>query len=867
MKSLFTPFFVLVAIISSAQEVQPVANWVKMMQDPTASIFETKKEFDAYWSGKKIEKGKGFNQFLRWQNYMYPRVFPSGNVTLPSQNAQNFIDWEKNNKGYNEKVLTFSSWSSLGPNGKPVGPKAGAGRLNFLRFHPTTPATMWVGTPDGGLWKTVNGGSSWTTNTGFLPAIGISDLAIHPTIPQTMFLATGDSHGFDCYSVGVYKTTNGGTNWDPTAFTAATQTGLLIRKLVINPTNPQIMWAATNQGIYRTLNAFQTAPTMVQAGNFYDLELKPGSPSVVYISGTKFMKSTNFGLNFSLITSVFPQENNTSRIEIAVTPANPSRVYLQIGSVFGNGLDGIYSSTNSGIAFNQVKYGTNPNTFGYQPDGSDAGGQGHYANAFAVSPIAESILFGGSINIWKSVNSGVTWNINSHWDQQAGLPFVHADIHDIQFFPGSSTTLFVLTDGGIVKSIDGGTTWTDITANLSIAQVYRIAPSATNANFLLAGHQDNGSNSAIGLAWTNIFGGDGMDCLVDRTNSANYIISTQYGTYYRKVGNDYLLVPFYGIPDGYGSGVEWLCPLQQDPVNANIIYAGGRTNLYKSLDFSANWTQLGVIGGIGNVLEFAVAPSNPQILYAVKNGGVFKSINGGLNWSNISGTNSPSNPSQALIPTGIIVSPSNPNKVWVSYSGYDLSSKVYTTSNGGTTWTNLSAGLPNLPVNVIRLIPSSTEEILVVGTDVCIYTKRANTAWTMVSGATMPRVEVRDIKFSGTGNNLKMFAATFGRGVYVCNITDVFSTPKIVEEVSPYQFKEELVLLYPNPSKGIFSIASNNEIKQIEILEISGKIIETVSFKAAANKSEINLSFLPKGNYFLKIQMENSVEIKQVIIE
>jgi photosystem II stability/assembly factor-like uncharacterized protein len=863
-KNLITYILLLTNIIAFGQESKPSTKWIQMMEDPTISLFETKKEFDEYWTGKQIEKGKGYKQFLRWENYMFPRVYPSGDVTLPSQTSRNFIEWEKKfGSKSDEKAVVFSAWTSIGPNGKPIGSKAGAGRLNFLRFHPTIAGTMLVGTPNGGLWKTVNSGSSWTTNTGFLPSIGVADLAIHPTTPQTMYLATGDNHSFSSYSIGVYKTINGGTNWTPTAFTANVAAGLLIRKLVINPSNPQIMWAATNQGIYRTLDGFQTAPTLVQAGSFYDLELKPGTPSVVYIAGNSFMRSTNSGLNFTTIYSVIPADYNIRRIEIAISPSNVNRVYLQIGGD-NNGLEGIYSSSDSGLNFLKVKDGLNPNTFGYSPTGADLGGQAHYANGLAVSPISDAVLFGGSVNIWSSINSGVNWTIKGHWDQLGGLPFVHADIHDIQFLPGSGTTLFVLNDGGIVKSTDGGTTWTDISSNLSIAQMYRIAPSATNPSMILAGHQDNGTNQANGAVWSNILGGDGMDCLIDRTNSANYIFSFQNGGYYSIIAGSYVSLNA-GLP--YGAGVEWLSTIQQDPVNANTIYAGGRSNLYKSPNFGGTWTQLGNIGGTGNVIEFAVSPSNPQILYVLKVGGIFKSINGGMNWTNVIGTTAVNNPPTALVPTSIAISPTNPNKIWVSYSGYNANAKVYASTNGGTSWVNLSTGLPNIPVNIIRLVPNLSDEVLAVGTDVCIYSKNGTGNWSMVSGGSMPRVAVRDIKFTGTGASLKMYAATFGRGAYTCNISNVINAPRSANEVSPYFYPAEQVLIYPNPSKGSFSIEVADEIKQIIIYDVNGNLIEHSFSFNDSTKSNIDLSFLKKGNYFLKIQTEKNSETKQIIIE
>src|SRR3989338_3317613 len=121
----------------------------------------------------------------------------------------------------------------------------GAGRLNFVRFDPTNSNTIFVGAPDGGLWKSTNGGTSWTTSTDQLTVIGCTDVAIDPGNTQIMYLATGDGDAGDCYSIGILKSTDGGATWNTTGLSWTVNQGRTISKLLMHPTNSQILIAAT----------------------------------------------------------------------------------------------------------------------------------------------------------------------------------------------------------------------------------------------------------------------------------------------------------------------------------------------------------------------------------------------------------------------------------------------------------------------------------------------------------------------------------------------------------------------------------------------------------------------------------------------
>ena len=739
-------------------------DWGDPLADPTKNFYAIQKDFNTYWSAKTIEKGKGYKAFRRWEDYMKPRVYPSGDITLPSLTYTNYTAWEKSNPAALEKSAT-GNWTFKGPTGKPT--NGGAGRVNFIRFHPTNTSTFFIGTPDGGLWKTTNGGSSWTTNTDKLAIIGCSDLAIDPTTPNTMYLATGDSDGSDTYSIGVLKTTDGGVTWNTTGLTWTVSQGRSISRLLINPTNPQILIAVGSGGIFRTINGGTTWTTEISNVKFKDAEFKPGDPNTIYACGTIFRKSVDGGDTWTSVTLPI-SSSSLSRLSLAVSAVSPNNVYLLGAKASDYGFAGFMKSTDSGTTFTTSLAATSSNNILGFYDGTDAGGQGWYDLSLAVSPTNGNEVFTGGVNIWKSTTGSSSFSVNTDWTENSNLPYVHADIHDLQYT--SSTTLYAACDGGVFKSTNNGSSWTDISSNLAIAQQYRIGLSATNASIMVTGHQDNGTNSFNGTTWKRWYGGDGMDCFVDRTNNNVFYGSYVYGKYYKSTNGGATTTDIVsGIPANTGNE-EWLCAWHQDPVTAATIYAGGRTDLYKTTTSGSSWSVVGTPSGTGNVIEFAIAPSNNQIIYAIKGNGssytVSKSTNGGANFSGLAGL-----PTGTVAPTYIAVSNTDANVVYVVFSGYSATNKVFKSTNGGASWTNLSSGLPNIPVNCIVYQNNSANQGIYVGTDVGVYYQDNATSWTAFNTG-LPNVAVRDLEIYYGTNLLR--AATYGRGTWE---SDLYSAP------------------------------------------------------------------------------------------
>ena len=320
-RSLFFFFILLTAHTLKSQ------SYVQMMQDKTANFYDIQRAFNEYWSTHdKTQKGKGYKAFKRWEYMVEPRVYPSGNLSVLELQPSTFSALQEEAYAMSSsRALVNASWSSLGPAGAPSG--GNAGRVNFVRFSPTDTATIFVGTPNGGLWKSSNSGGSWTQLAENFPFLGCSDLAIHPTNPNIMYLATGDADASDINSFGVLRTLDGGVTWDSTGRTFGVSALRTIRRLLINPLNPNTLFMGASDGIWRSLNAGVTW-TQITTNSIRDMEFKPGDTTVVYACGTSFYRSTNGGTSFSTITSGLPASSVVTRMQISVTPAKPSIVFL-----------------------------------------------------------------------------------------------------------------------------------------------------------------------------------------------------------------------------------------------------------------------------------------------------------------------------------------------------------------------------------------------------------------------------------------------------------------------------------------------------------------------------------------------------------
>ncbi len=755
-------------------------NWSAVKEDPNSSLSEIKQAFDSEWSGKTYEKGKGYKAFKRWYNFVEPRCYPKGNPNDAYRAPEEFqkylaahpelqLQMDAANaariNGGNNQVMS-TTWTQVGPAG--AVPGGGAGRINKVVLDPVTSTTMYACAPAGSLWKSTNSGTTWTVLTDNLPVIGCSDLAINPLNNQEMYLATGDADAGDNPSIGVYKSTNGGVTWVATALTFNASAGTRIRRLLIHPTNPQIVMCGSNAGFYRTTNG-GTSWTQITTNSYRDMEFNPLNPNVIHaVSTSDYFRSSNAGLTWSNTGNGTNLSTTAGRFCIAVTPADTNYVYVLAGAT-GNGFLAFYRSTNSGTTFTSMT--TTPNLLGWSSTGGDTGGQAFYDLCCAASPTNKDEVVTGGVNIWRTTNGGTSFSIYGHWTG-SGAPYVHADIHDLIYT--SAAVLYVGCDGGVFRR--GASSYTDLSGNMSIAQPYAVGCSGSTQNLLITGHQDNGTNRWNGTAWAYAMGGDGMVAFIDKTNN-NVMYGSQYsGSLNRSTNGG---VNWTGITSGLPTG-PWVTRWMHDPTTSSTLYSGF-TQVYKSTNQGTNWAVTGTMAGSGDITSIDIAKSNTQIIYASRSNGLYKSINGGTAWTTITGTL----PVGSAAITDIAIDPLDPNNAWVTFSGFASGTKVYVTTNGGTSWTNYSTGLPNIPVNTIVYQPGATNDAIYVGTDVGVYYRdNLQASWTSYMIG-LPNVVVADLDFYAP--TLKLRAATYGRGVWEVDANNPGNLPPVADFTSNRQ--------------------------------------------------------------------------------
>lgn len=721
-------------------------HWATVKTDKNSNFFEKQEAFYEYWDGKEYEKGKGYKQFKRWEWFWEQRVDASGEFPAPDHLWKEDAQFRKANKS-SHLAKNNANWTQLGPSNLTSSSSSpGIGRVSCVAEDPNNSNIIYAGTPGGGLWKSLDGGASWTPMTDHLPTLGVSGVVVDPVDTDIIYIATGDGDGEDTYSVGVLKSYDGGVNWEVTGLSWAVQHMRVSYRLLMSPIDNNVLLVATDEGIWKTENAGETWG-QVQTGEIEDMEYHPTDPSIVYANGNTFYRSTNGGNSFQATSTGLPANSDVSRYSTAVTLDQPDWVYLLAGSADDQGYLGLWRSTDAGETFELRS--SSPNIMGWSTSGSDSGGQAWYDIALEADPDNASRVFVGGVNLWKSESGGSNWSLRAHWVYPSTTgTYVHADIHALSYV---GSNLYCMSDGGIFKSTNDGNSFSDITSGIANTQFYRIGPSATDAGLILAGAQDNGTIALDGGSWGQIYGGDGMNCLVHPTNSNRFWVSTQYGNVYRtNNGGSSFTNWVQGIPE---SG-SWVTPYMLDPNDANTLYAGFE-HLWKRTG-SGSWQA--VSEGGGNITQFNIAPSNSDVIYIVRgNTSLSMTTDGGNNWSNVD-----VGPGGAT-KTSIAFNPDDEDEVYITISGFTNGQKVFKTTDGGQNWENFSLNLPNFPANTI-VYETGTDGGVYVGMDVGVYYKSDDLANWIPYDDGLPRCVISELEIHyGTG---KIRAATYGRGVW-----------------------------------------------------------------------------------------------------
>jgi photosystem II stability/assembly factor-like uncharacterized protein len=732
MKKLLTTILTCISFASFCQQ-----SWIEERE--SGSNIKAIENFRKAKSQDQNLKNKPFERWIyKWED----KLDNLGNIPAAGYAKQEFDSYKRSNK-INSRTPKLS-WVNRGP----IAPLGGIGRINTMAMDPSNKNIIYAGAAGGGLWKSINDGTTWTPLTDNQASLGVSGICIDPRDSKNIIIATGDADGADNYSVGILKSKDGGATWNTTSLNWSQSSTRLIRGLKVNPLNPDQIFAATTIGIYSSLDNGETWKLVSQSGNFYDLEIAADPTNNTFTcyastSGSIF-KSTD-GAIWNSVYSL----SSSQRIALATSLKNPNYVYAIASNNSNSALKGVYRSTDFGS--NWEVTATTPNILGRSTTGNDQEGQSWYDLTIAAHPTNPEIVVIGGINNWKSIDGGKRWTVKA--------TNIHVDKHWLEFT--SDADLWEGNDGGLYKSTNVGESYVDKSIGLVISQMYKVGVSQTDRK-LISGFQDNGTKVQLANGnWQNGRGGDGMQCYIDPTNSNNMYGSFQYGSLYKTSNGGQNWSSIRGsIP--WPSDGAWVTPHSLDPQDPNIIYVGYK-GVWKSENKGGSWTAISDSFANVNLGILEVAQSNTNVIFAATSSTIRKTEDGGGTWRIMP------NPGNSL--TSITIDNKSDKIIYATRGGYSGNSKVFKSTNGGQSWTNISgSSLPNLPANHL-VTYNNGRNGLFLAMDIGVYYKDDSiTTWQLVSDG-LPNVEVKDIDI--VEKEGKLVIATFGRGIWEAKIDPI----------------------------------------------------------------------------------------------
>lgn len=728
---------------------------------------------------------------------------------------------------------------------------------------------------------------TWTSigpTSGFYPGYSsisgrIVTIKYDPVNTNTIYL--GAAFG------GVWKSTNGGQNFTPMTHD---EVSLSSGSITIDPVNTNIIYYATGEATY-------------SAASYY---------------GRGLLKSTNGGSTWTNYTSGLPGNTYCSRI--VIRPGFSSQLYAAMGT------SGLYRSMDAGVTWTQVVSGRCDDVV-FSPDGANAyivgsgtgyrvstdggstfnpnatltmgtrnhialcrsspavlycaihsgstittwkstnsgvnftqvavgtnfnGGQAWYDFYMHVNPFDPNYAYVGSIDIWRTTNGGTSFqNITNGYS--GGI--VHVDQHNIDFNPSNADELFAVNDGGIWKSSNRGTNWVNLNSGLTLTQFYRIASDPSNVNHVAGGTQDNGTQRTTGtINWSAAFGGDGGEVCFHSQNSQYILGETQNNGVMRSQNGGQA---WQSATSGLTGSGAWVGPLISHPTSSGIFYTA-RQQVFRSTNWGESWSAISS-GTSGTIRELAISRSNPSVMYAAVNATIYRSTDAGTTFTNVtSGL-----PGRTI--TSVYVHPDSSNVAVVTFSGFGAG-KVYKTTNGASSWVNISGNLPDSPVNdVLIYYPGASTSIYYAAMDIGVFfTNNYGTTWTELADG-LPNTVAMHLDYHTATNRLRI--GTHGRGVYeTSNPVGLINYNNTV----PDNFSLEQN--YPNPFNPVTTIKYNvlNEgaVKLI-VFDVLGREVTTIvneNQKAGTYTAQFDAAHLTSGVYFYKLTANGFTNTKKMML-
>ncbi len=783
----------------------------------------------------------------------------------PTEGKQRLLWFEQHKEMMDKSFFKNYEWSFAGPQWM-------SGRISDIEAPANDPFTLYVASASGGLWKTINEGTTWIPLFDKMSSTTMGDIAVSSSNPDIVWVGTGENNSSrSTYSgTGVFKSTNAGQTFTYMGLEDSHHIG----RIVIHPSNPDIVYVASigslysynrQRGIYKTTDGGENWEEVLfvnEQTGFIDLALDSSNPEILYAAawdrlrrgwemweygpGSGMYKTVDGGKNWTKLTNGFPAEGTEGRIGLAVSPSNPNVVYASIDNhgsareaeegetdVYGlaaqriiKGLE-VYRSDDKGESWNKVNETDLSNVY-YT--------YGYYFGEIRVDPENEDNVWVLGVPAMKSEDGGKTFS---------GVPSrgMHGDYQSMWVDPADPNRIVMGNDGGLNISYDGGENWKDI-KNLPVVQFYHVNVDMAKPFNIYGTVQDHGCfmgpythdpENDIAYDWKRIPGGEASYLAVDPTNKNMLYDEGYYGSLER---SNLKKDTSKSIKPQVKEGAEplrntWLTPFIISSHNPFIIYFGSQY-LHRSLDKGETWQTLSPdltdndeqrrgdvpFGSISTISESQVVPG--LVWVGTDDGNVHITRNSGVEWNKVEGL-------EDVWVSRVEASHRKKCTAYVSLNGYrddNFNVYLYKVSEFGAKVTDIGKGIPGGPINVIKEDPKNPD-VLYVGTDTGVYISlNGGESWDALM-AGMPTTFVQDLVVHPRDNIL--VAGTHGRGVYVIDVGPVQEFKEEVKEKDLHLFDIKKVKrplrYYESAEATITFVLKDAADVNVEIMNKEGEVI------------------------------------------
>ncbi len=809
MKNGLLPLLLLLSSLTTFAQKRP---YQLLMTDPDVRYVDVKKAFEKEHAAEEkaqekairkalrkelpepeFEENEDEAKFYRWERWMLNHLGPDGRFD-PAREPQELAQFNKiqpatqTTQQANARIAN-PRWKELGPfstqttatgNNSNYLYGYNVGRLGAVAFHPTDANTIYTiatgrgGNNAGGLWRTTDGGQTWTPLFDEGKNMVLTDVAVSPKNPQTVYL-TGNYFGASTTGplesgYGIWKSTNGGASWTFTSFKIYYETNTTGGKttvpratnIVIDPVDDQHLIALCSRAImYSTDGGLvwqkSTSSSVDRLADYWDVEFKPNDPSVVYVGGSgkdQVLRSVDGGKTFTQLALPDAVEVGTvGRVELAVSAAAPDFLYLltTMGTERHGGLYRFNTATND----LRVVVAKGKNFASSQQTRDDS--QLYYCLTMNVSPTDTNEIHVGMVPLMSSYDGGKSWEYRHGWaTNRAGD--VHSDVSSLDFQPGTNR-LFVTSDGGLSGATGKKGAAFRFFNNVSVSQIYFLAQSATVSDRMVIGLQDNGTKLYNGTEWQQVGGGDGISCLIDDANPNVFYVTSQNGYLQRTVNGSQSYITPSGVT---ADNTSFYSPLDYHQATKTLFLGSNSLWRKDERSYSSTWEKVYTFENKETIQDVWVAPSDVSTIYVRTGSGsnyrVYASTDGGATFEKILGDGFDG------YVTALVIHPADPKTLWACrYNTTDFYYYIMKSGDGGRTWTKINGNLPRLASNAMAY-QEGTDDGLYVALDQGVYYKDNTMQQWVRYGTALPNAPVLDLRMDYSGGKVK--AATQGRGVW-----------------------------------------------------------------------------------------------------